>query len=45
MGIDEKKLADAVLARMDRCQDPRFKQVMSSLVRHLHDFVREVELT
>ncbi|MFZ9677342.1 MAG: intradiol ring-cleavage dioxygenase [Quisquiliibacterium sp.] len=45
MAIDEKKLTDAVLARMDGCDDARFKQVMSSLIRHLHDFVREVELT
>jgi len=41
----EKTLTDAVLARMDQCDDARFKTVMSSLVRHLHDFVREVELT
>ncbi len=30
---------------MDQCDDPRFKQVMTSLVTHLHDFVREVKLT
>ncbi len=45
MNFDEKTLTDAVLARMDRCDDPRFRQVMISLIRHLHDFVREVELT
>ena len=43
--FDEKSVTAAVLARMDECKDPRFKQVMTSLVTHLHDFVREVKLT
>jgi hydroxyquinol 1,2-dioxygenase len=43
--FDEKSITAAVLARMDQCSDPRFKQVMTSLVTHLHDFVREVKLT
>jgi hydroxyquinol 1,2-dioxygenase len=43
--FDEKSITAAVLARMDQCEDPRFKQVMTSLVTHLHDFVREVKLT
>jgi hydroxyquinol 1,2-dioxygenase len=43
--FDEKSVTAAVLARMDDCQDARFKQVMTSLVTHLHDFVREVKLT
>src|SRR5512142_1144623 len=38
-------LTDAVLARMEAAADPRFRQVMTSLVKHLHAFVREVELT
>jgi hydroxyquinol 1,2-dioxygenase len=38
-------LTDAVLARLTNASDPRFKQVMTSLIRHLHAFVREVELT
>jgi catechol 1,2-dioxygenase len=41
----ESELADAVLERMDKVQDPRFKQIMTSLVRHLHAFAREVDLT
>jgi hydroxyquinol 1,2-dioxygenase len=45
MNFNEKTLTDAVLARMDGCEDERFRTVMTSLVRHLHDFVREVELT
>lgn len=41
---DTKSLTDAVIARMDECDDPRFKQVMTSLVKHLHDFARDVDL-
>jgi len=43
--FDEKSITPAVLTRMDQCDDPRFKQVMTSLITHLHDFVREVKLT
>ena len=43
--FDEQGITAAVLARMDQCQDARFRQVMGSLVTHLHDFVREVKLT
>ena len=45
MNLTEQTLTDAVLARMDECEDERFKTIMSSLIRHLHAFVREVELT
>jgi hydroxyquinol 1,2-dioxygenase len=41
----ETKLADAVIARFSEDADPRFRRIMTSLIRHLHDFVREVELT
>ncbi|HLC40604.1 MAG TPA: intradiol ring-cleavage dioxygenase [Methylomirabilota bacterium] len=41
----ETTLTDAVLARLGNTVDPRFKHVMTSLILHLHDFVREVELT
>ena len=44
-GITEKNLTEAVLARLSNTNDPRFKQLMTSLIRHLHAFVREVELT
>ena len=42
---DTKNLTEAVIARMDKSEDPRFKQIMTALVRHLHDFAREVDLT
>src|SRR5579872_6965721 len=35
----------AVLAELQRASDPRFKEIMSAFVRHLHAFVREVKLT
>ena len=43
--FDEKSITAAVIERMAECRDPRFEQVMTSLVTHLHDFVREVRLT
>jgi hydroxyquinol 1,2-dioxygenase len=43
--FDEKSITEAVIARLSNCDDPRFRHVMTSLVRHLHDFVRDVQLT
>ncbi|HEY7759410.1 MAG TPA: intradiol ring-cleavage dioxygenase [Burkholderiales bacterium] len=43
--LTEQNLTEAVLAKLDGCQDARFKQIMASLIKHLHAFVREVELT
>jgi hydroxyquinol 1,2-dioxygenase len=43
--FDDKSITAAVIGRLADCTDPRFKQVMTSLVTHLHDFVREVSLT
>ena len=43
--FDEKSITQAVIARLSECNDPRFKRVLSSLVTHLHDFVRDVKLT
>lgn len=38
-------LTRAVLAEVDRTPDPRLRRILASAVRHLHDFVRETELT
>jgi catechol 1,2-dioxygenase len=35
----------AVLAELERAADPRFREIMSAAVRHLHAFAREVKLT
>src|ERR1700733_7726344 len=43
--FDDKSITQAVIGRLSECHDPRFKRVMTSLVTHLHDFVREVRLT
>jgi catechol 1,2-dioxygenase len=40
----EELTADA-LAVMQRTRDPRLREIMLSLVRHLHAFVRDVRLT
>jgi catechol 1,2-dioxygenase len=41
----EKDVTGAVLSELDRAPNPRLREVMSALVRHLHDFAREVKLT
>ncbi len=38
-------ITERVLRSLDRTPNPRLKAVMSSLVRHLHAFIREVEPT
>jgi hydroxyquinol 1,2-dioxygenase len=41
----EADLVERVVRSFDDCPDPRLKQLMTSLVHHLHAFVREVRLT
>ncbi|GGJ65625.1 dioxygenase family protein [Streptomyces brasiliensis] len=41
----EQRLVDDVVKSFDACQDPRLKEVMVSLVKHLHAFIRDVRLT
>ncbi|WP_181805557.1 intradiol ring-cleavage dioxygenase [Streptomyces shenzhenensis] len=41
----EADITRRVLESFDGCADPRLRQVLQSLVRHLHAFVREVRLT
>jgi catechol 1,2-dioxygenase len=42
---NQRDLTQAVLAELARAQDPRFREIMSAAVRHLHDFVRDSRLT
>jgi catechol 1,2-dioxygenase len=42
---NQKDVTTAVLSELQRSNDPRFKEIMSAFVRHLHDFAREVKLT
>lgn len=43
--LTESNLTEAVIGRQAGAQQPRLKEVMSALVRHLHAFIHEVELT
>jgi hydroxyquinol 1,2-dioxygenase len=41
----EENLTDLALKQWEMCHSPRLRQIMQSLVKHLHGFVREVDLT
>lgn len=43
--LDEETITQAVLARNAGIKDDRFKEIMTSLVQHLHAFARETKLT
>jgi hydroxyquinol 1,2-dioxygenase len=43
--FNEDTLTDAVIARLKDAKNPRFRQIITSLVKHVHAFAREVELT
>jgi hydroxyquinol 1,2-dioxygenase len=41
----ETTITDAVLDRIKNTPDPRLKEIFSSLVVHLHDFIRDARIT
>src|SRR5690349_18821967 len=41
----QEDVTTAALAVMERTADPRLREIMVSLVKHLHGFVRETRLT
>lgn len=43
--VTEENLTDVVLERWKAIPDPRLREVMQSLIKHLHGFVREIEPT
>ena len=43
--FDENNITAAVVDRFANTPDPRLKDIMSSLVRHLHAFARDVRLS
>ncbi len=43
--LDQYNITQAVIARLAQTPDPRLKEVLTSLVQHLHAFARDVELT
>jgi protocatechuate 3,4-dioxygenase beta subunit len=42
--LDQHSITDAVLEQMSATPNPRLKQVMESVVRHIHEICREVDL-
>jgi hydroxyquinol 1,2-dioxygenase len=42
--IDEQTITDAAIEQMSSTADPRLREIMAALVRHLHEFAREVDL-
>jgi len=44
-GFNEETATDIVLSRLENCENPRLKQIMTSVITHLHAVVRETEPT
>jgi hydroxyquinol 1,2-dioxygenase len=43
--VTEENITDLAVQRWQTAHDPRTAEIMAALVRHLHDFAREVRLT
>jgi len=43
--VTEENITDLAVERWQTARDPRLAELMTALVRHLHDFAREVRLT
>jgi len=43
--VTEENITDLAVERWGTARDPRLAEIMRALVRHLHDFAREVQLT
>jgi hydroxyquinol 1,2-dioxygenase len=42
---NQSDVTQAVLSEVERARDPRTREILAALVRHLHEFAREVKLT
>src|ERR1700724_3275537 len=42
---NQAQVTDAVIEAFSRTEDPRLREILLALVRHLHGFVREVRLS
>ena len=40
---NQQDITTAVLAELERAPNKRFRETMTAAVRHMHEFVREVE--
>lgn len=45
LDLNKDNITQVVLERFANTPDPRLKEIMSSLIQHLHGFAREVKLT
>jgi hydroxyquinol 1,2-dioxygenase len=45
MDLNEFTITDEALRRVENTENPRLHKIISSLIRHLHEFAREVKLT
>jgi len=43
--LDENTITEEAIRRLEGCKDARFKEILTSLTKHLHEFAREVKLT
>jgi hydroxyquinol 1,2-dioxygenase len=43
--LNEDTITQAVIERFSKTPDPRLKEILSSLIQHLHAFAREVQIT
>jgi len=43
--VTEDNLTDVAMERWKDISDPRLRQIMQSLIKHLHGFVRDIEPT
>jgi len=43
--LDQHTITESALERIAKCNNPRLKEVMIALIRHVHEFAREVNLT
>ena len=42
---NQEQVTEAVLSELQRIKNPRLKELLSATVRHLHELIREVQLT
>ena len=42
---NQNQVTEAVLAEIERIENPRMREIAAAAVRHLHAFAREVKLT
>ncbi|GIS89328.1 MAG: hypothetical protein CM1200mP18_20380 [Gammaproteobacteria bacterium] len=40
--MDSCKITEDALSRLNNCDDPRLKEVMTSVITHLHGVVKDV---